>query len=69
MAVKALSVGGQLFGPDDIDRLATLPTREQAIAQLMATLQGPIAKLARTLKEVPAKLTRILAAVATAKEN
>ena len=69
LAVKALSVGGQVFGADDIDRLATLPTREQAIAQLMATLQEPIAKLARTLKEVPAKMARVLAAVATAKEN
>ena len=63
LAVKALSVGGQLFGAEEIDRLASLPTREQAIAQVMAVLKGPIAKLARTLHEVPAKLVRQLAAI------
>lgn len=63
LAVKALSVGGQLFGAEEIDRLASLPTREQAIAQVMAVLKGPITKLARTLHEVPAKLTRLVAAI------
>lgn len=63
LAVKALAVDGRVYAADEIDRLASLPTREQAIAQLMATLQAPIAKLARTLQEVPAKLTRLVAAV------
>lgn len=63
LAVKALCVDGRVFGAEEIDRLASLPTREQAIAQLMATLQAPVAKLARTLQEVPARLTRLLAAV------
>ena len=63
LAVKALSVGGQLFAAEEIDRLASLPTREQAIAQVMAMLKEPIAKLARTLHEVPAKLTRLVAAI------
>lgn len=63
LAVKALAVDGRVYGAAEIDRLASLPTREQAIAQLMATFQAPIAKLARTLQEVPAKVTRLLAAV------
>lgn len=63
LAVKALSVGGRLYAAEEIDRLASLPTREQAIAQVMTVLKGPVAKLARTLLEVPAKLTRVVAAI------
>ncbi|MCY3622950.1 MAG: 50S ribosomal protein L10 [Gammaproteobacteria bacterium] len=66
--VKALSIGGQLLAADDIDRVATLPTRDEAIAMLMSVMQAPIAKFVRTLMEVPAKLTRTLAAVSDSKE-
>ena len=67
--VKALSIGGQLLAADDIDRVATLPTRDEAIAMLMSVMQAPIAKFVRTLMEVPGKLTRTLAAVSDAKET
>ncbi len=50
--VTMLSVGGQLLEPSDIDRLATLPTRDQAISMLMSVIQAPVTKLARTLNEV-----------------
>ena len=66
--VKAVSIGGQLLAADDIDRVATLPTRDEAIAMLMSVMQAPIAKFVRTLMEVPAKLTRTLAAVSDSKE-
>ena len=66
--VKALSIGGQLLSADDIDRVATLPTRDEAIALLMSVMQAPIAKFLRTLMEVPGKLTRTLAAVGDAKD-
>ena len=66
--VKALSIGGRLLAADDIDRVATLPTRDEAIALLMSAMQAPVAKFARTLLEVPGKLTRTLAAVRDSKE-
>lgn len=66
--VTMLSVGGELFGPADLDRVASLPTREEALAQLLGTMQAPIAKLARTFKEVPGKFVRTVAAVKDAKE-
>ena len=66
--LKALSIGGQLLSADDIDRIASLPTRDEAIAMLMSVMQAPVAKLARTLMEVPGKLTRTLAAVRESKE-
>ena len=68
LEVKALSIGGQLLEAGDIDRVATLPTRDEAIAILMAVMQAPVTKLARTLNEVPGKLVRTLAAVRDQKE-
>ena len=68
LKVKALSIGGELLDASQIDRVARLPTRDEAIALLMAVMQAPIAKLARTLSEVPGKLARTLAAIRDAKE-
>jgi len=68
LEVKALSIGGQLLGPGDLDRVASLPTRDEAIALLMAVMQAPITKLARTMNEVPGKLVRTLAAVRDQKQ-
>ena len=67
--VKALSVGGELLDANQIDRLAKLPTRDQALAMLMSVMQAPITKLARTLNEVPAKVTRAVAAIRDQKKD
>jgi large subunit ribosomal protein L10 len=67
LVVKLVSIGGQLLGPGDLKAVATLPTRDEAISQLMSVMQAPIAKLARTLNEVPSKLVRTVAAVKDAK--
>ena len=69
LSVKALAIGGELLDAGEINRIAALPTREEALAMLMATMQAPIAKLARTLGEVPGKLARTLAAIRDAKES
>jgi large subunit ribosomal protein L10 len=63
-----VSLGGQLLSPKDIDRVASLPTKEQAIAQLMGLLRAPIQKLVRTLAEPQAKLVRTVAAVRDQKQ-
>jgi len=67
--VKALSVSGQLLGADQIDVLAKLPTRDQALASLMSVMQAPVVKLARTVNEVPGKLVRVMAAVRDQKQD
>lgn len=67
--VKGLAVGGQYMGPDQIDRLAKLPTREQALASLLAVMIAPVTKLARTFNEVPTKVTRAVAAVRDKKQD
>ena len=63
LVVKALSISGQLLEAAELDRLAKLPTKDQAISMLMSVMQAPITKLARTLNEVPGKLVRTVAAI------
>ncbi len=67
LEVKALAIGGTLLAASEIDRVAKLPTRSEALALLMSVMLAPAAKLVRTLNEVPAKLVRTLAAVSEAK--
>ncbi len=68
LVVKALSIGGQVLPPSDLDRLASMPTKEEAISLLMACMQAPITKLARTLNEVPSKFVRTVEAIRVQKE-
>ena len=67
--IKALAVGGQLMGPEKIDVLAKLPTREQALGQLVGVMIAPVTKLVRTLNEVPSQITRVVAAVGESKKE
>lgn len=69
LEVKALAVGGKLLAADQIDVLAKLPTRDQAISILMSVMQAPVTKLARTINEVPSKFVRTLAAVRDQKQE
>lgn len=62
LVTKAVAIGGALYGPADLDRLASLPTLDQARAMLLGVLQAPAAKLVRTLAEPPALVARVLAA-------
>jgi len=67
--IKALSVGGKLLPAEQIDALAKLPTRDQALAMLMSVMLAPVTKLTRTLNEVPSKVTRVVAAVKDQKQQ
>jgi len=69
LVVKLVSVGGELLDASELERLSTLPTRDQAISLLMAVMKAPVEKLARTLNEVPGKLVRTVAAVRDEKEG
>ena len=51
--VKAMAYEGEFIPATDIDRLATLPTYDEAIAKLMATMKEAAAgKLVRTIAAV-----------------
>lgn len=64
----AVALGGQLLAPSALEKVASLPTREQALAQLMGVMKAPIQKLASTLAAAPSKLVRTLAAVRDQKQ-
>ena len=66
--IKALSVGGKLLPAEQIDALAKLPTRDEALALLMAVMQAPVTKLARTMNDIPGRVTRVVAAVRDQKQ-
>ena len=68
LVVKTLAVGGQAFPASELDRLASLPTRDEAISLFMACLRAPLDKFARTLNEIPGKLVRTIEAVRQQKE-
>lgn len=68
LEVKALAIGGELLSADQIDRVAKLPTLDEARAMLLSVMQAPVVKLVRTLNEVPTKLVRAVAAVRDQKQ-
>lgn len=68
LAVTGIAIGGELHGPERLDAVAALPTKDEAIASLMMVMNGPVTKLARTLNEVPTKITRVMAAVRDQKQ-
>ncbi len=68
LVAKLVSIGGELLEAGDIKRLASMPTKDQAISILMSVMNAPVEKLARTLNEVPTKLVRVIAAVRDTKD-
>jgi large subunit ribosomal protein L10 len=68
LVIKLVSFGGKLLETSDVGRLADLPTKDEAISQLMSVMKGPISKFVRTLAEPTAKLARTLAAVRDQKQ-
>lgn len=68
LVAKLVVLEGKLLPPSDIDVLADLPSKEQAIGMLMGIIMVPVAGLARTLVEPYAKLVRTVQAVAVQKQ-
>jgi len=62
-----VALGGRVFPATDLDRVASLPTKAQALAMLLGVLMAPVSKLVRTLAEPHAKLVRTVAAVKATK--
>ena len=58
-----VSLGGAVLPGTDLERVASLPTKDQALAQLLGVIKAPIGKFVRTLAEPHAKLVRTIAAV------
>lgn len=69
LEVKALAIGGKAYGKEHLDAIASLPTRDEAIAKLMFVMKAPVEKFVRTLVAPHTKLVRTLLAVKEQKSN
>jgi large subunit ribosomal protein L10 len=67
--IKAGAMPNAMMSAKDIKALALLPSREELLAQLMATMLAPVTTLVRTMNEVPGRFVRTLAAVRDAKSG
>ena len=68
LVVKLVALGGKLLTPADLKAVANLPTRDQAISQLMAVFKAPVQKLVATMAGVPSKLVRTIVAIKEQKD-
>lgn len=69
LVIKAGAMPNNVLDVAGVEQLATMPSRDELIAKLMATMNEPVAKFVRTLNEVPARFVRTVAAVRDAKEK
>ena len=67
--IRAGAMPNVVMSPKEVADLAGMPSRQELLATLVATMQAPLAKLARTLNEVPGKFVRTVAAVRDQKEK
>jgi large subunit ribosomal protein L10 len=68
LIAKVIAIGGVVLPIEQLEALSKLPTRDQAIAMLMAVMKAPIEKFVRTLNEPTAKMVRTVAAVRDQKQ-
>lgn len=68
LVATLVSLGGQVLPGGDLEKVASLPTREQALSMLLGVLKAPITKLAGTLAAPASKLARTVAAVRDQKQ-
>ena len=69
LKVTALALDETVFGAEQLEMIAQLPTRDKALSMLMAAMQAPTRQLARALSATNVKLVRTLAAVADQKRT
>jgi large subunit ribosomal protein L10 len=66
--IRAGAMPNLVMSAREVAELAKMPSRQELLGRLVATLQAPIAKFVRTLNEVPGKFARTLAAARDKKQ-
>jgi large subunit ribosomal protein L10 len=69
LVATLVSLGGQVLPAKDLETVASLPTREQALSMLLGVMKAPIQKFVSTLAAAPSKLVRTVAAVRDQKQG
>ena len=64
---KGALLDGQAVRAEEVEAIASLPSREELIAKLLFLLQSPITRLARGLAAIPRQLVVVLDQIAKAK--
>jgi large subunit ribosomal protein L10 len=65
----AIAVGSQVYLAKEIDKVASLPSRDEALSMLLSVMKAPITKFVRTLAEPHAKFVRTVVAVKDSKSS
>lgn len=68
LVTTLVSLGGSVLSAKELDKVADLPTRDQALAMLLGTIKAPITKFVATVAAPHAKLVRTIAAVKDKKQ-
>ena len=68
LVATLVSLGGQVMPGKELEKVASLPTREQALSMLLGVMKAPIQKFVATLAEPAGKLARTVAAVRDQKQ-
>jgi len=69
LALKAGAMPNSVLDTNAVKALASMPSREVLLSQLMGTMQAPVAKFVQTLNEVPGKFVRTVAALRDEREK
>lgn len=64
-----LAINGASFPVSDLDRIAELPTKDEAYSTLLGLMKAPIEKAVRLLNELPTKFVRLTNAVKDKQEE
>jgi large subunit ribosomal protein L10 len=67
--IKAGALPNYLMDAAGVKALASMPSRDELLSQLLGTMQAPVAQFVRTLNEVPSKFVRTVAALKTQRES
>jgi large subunit ribosomal protein L10 len=68
LALRGAYLDGETLGPDSVRQLATLPSREQLLTQLVSGMVAPISGFASVLAQLPRSLVVALDQVRQQKE-
>ena len=63
LRIKAAYFEGKIVGPDQVEQLAKLPSRQELIGQFASMLQAPMTKLVSTLNGALVQLVGVLKAL------
>jgi large subunit ribosomal protein L10 len=68
LVTTSLSLGGPVLTSKDLDKVASMPTKPQALSMLLGVIKAPLQKLVGTLAAPQLKLVRTIVAVRDQKQ-